>query len=390
MSTLSGHKLLTIQAIKELKMSCANHPIGSNFNSANIPSYVIQRDILDVVSLGHWGNYGQPHHFMRKFDGQSPYQAYNDSVKWIQENALRAAVQMRTRIKKHMPNMGTPDVAPHATKRSCGLFGMSSNPQSMVQARKILGGAIYYSDEGFSKEVVNWQTLGNALHAIQDSFSEGHVVRNVSKSEMSPGSIEHIKQYAGSEKNKHKHYDELWLNEKTKQFTLSGRHAINATKSLITIITNTAQANSSEVQPLNLIGWHTFKSNWLVTSTTLDKKRDFAFDFILEHQTGIRFGASNIKTINMDEEKLAKNLIYAVGIDMKKVFDVFHRLDKHYNSDSDDIALLYISKLKQANSQVQDAFKSHKQLISLLTKIMREGYTGTKEKEAIEYLSSLK
>lgn len=79
MSKLDGHSIITKQAVLEVGGLCVKNIIASNLKLAGLPTDVIQRDILDL-SGGHWSDYGQKHHFMRRFDGQSPYEAYTESV----------------------------------------------------------------------------------------------------------------------------------------------------------------------------------------------------------------------------------------------------------------------------------------------------------------------
>ena len=104
MSKLEGHKLITVQAVKEIKGSCSTHPLGGNLSGANLPAHVVNRDILDVIILGHWADFGQSHHFMRRFDGQSPYEAYVESVEWIRSNAFQTSKTLARRIRKYLHN----------------------------------------------------------------------------------------------------------------------------------------------------------------------------------------------------------------------------------------------------------------------------------------------
>ena len=392
MSSLTGHRRITSQAISELQKSCSKHALGGNLESANLPSFVVQRDILDVISLGHWGNYGQSHHFMRRFDGQSPTQAYKENVEWVRSSAVSAAEKLASRIRLYLlGKQASLGIAPHAAKRSCNLPTLGSGTHLMAQGRQVLGGEFHPTGNGgVVRERVNWQVLGNAIHAIQDSFSDGHVIRGVSIDEKNPGPIEHIKQYAGKEKDKHKHYDSLWFDEDNKKFTIAGKQAVNATKDLLTIIIITAQISASGNDSVSIENrWERFKRVWLVISPSLSAERDFAYDFIIKHQKGIRFGNRNLKTIKMDEEKMAKNLIVEVGTNMRKVHDVFERLDSHYNADSDEVAKFYVNRVKKTGNAIEAALKENKSLVNLLIKVMDEGYTDDDEAAAIQYLKSL-
>jgi len=98
MSTVTGHWKITKQAVSELQQHCAYHP-RYRIESGNIPTFVVLRDVLDFVSLGHWANYAQSHHFMRSFDGKSPAQAYNANVEWIRSNAVSASEVLAQKIR---------------------------------------------------------------------------------------------------------------------------------------------------------------------------------------------------------------------------------------------------------------------------------------------------
>src|SRR5262245_8133385 len=103
MSTLTGHREITAQAVRELAAEWPNSPLLRNLDAAGLPGSVVKRDIIDVLILGHWADFGQKHHFMRKFDGQSPYQAYVDAVEWIRSNALEAAQMLAKRLARYFP-----------------------------------------------------------------------------------------------------------------------------------------------------------------------------------------------------------------------------------------------------------------------------------------------
>ncbi len=90
-------------------------------------------------------------------------------------------------------------------------------------------------------------------------------------------------------------------------------------------------------------------------------------------------------TLNMDEMGLAKCLV-AMHLNFPRVAKVIDYLDRHHNSDADDVSLLYVQLLKK-NPQMQLAIKSHPKLANLLIRTMAEGYTSDQEKEAIQWLS---
>src|SRR5262249_39282391 len=103
MSSLTGHRRITRRAVQELSRDKSD-PLFSNLARANLANHAVMRDLFDVATLGHWLNFGQRHHFMRRFDGQKPYAAYLENVEWIRSNALSAAKRMQERIQsKYVP-----------------------------------------------------------------------------------------------------------------------------------------------------------------------------------------------------------------------------------------------------------------------------------------------
>src|SRR5262249_19543086 len=101
MSTLTGHWKITEQAVKELSTARAANPLNRGLGEADLPTNAVTRDVLDVLILGHWADFGQKHHFMRKFDGQREYEAHQDAVDWIRSNALEAAQTLEKRVRRY-------------------------------------------------------------------------------------------------------------------------------------------------------------------------------------------------------------------------------------------------------------------------------------------------
>ena len=94
-------------------------------------------------------------------------------------------------------------------------------------------------------------------------------------------------------------------------------------------------------------------------------------------------------TVSMDEDGLATALV-KMGLNMPRIFAIFQRLNESHNSDADDVALLYVKKLRAAHaSHIFAAIKQHNQLLKLLIRVMEEGWTTTAEKDAIQYLKGL-
>ena len=91
MSKLTGHSRITKQAVGELNLP------QSSFASSHLSvlaSAVVGRDLRDVAG-GHWADFGQKHHFMRSFNGQSEFDAYIEGINWIKSNALKSARSIR-------------------------------------------------------------------------------------------------------------------------------------------------------------------------------------------------------------------------------------------------------------------------------------------------------
>src|SRR5215510_10300856 len=195
MSSLTGHRRITKRAVAELSKDSSD-PLFANLKSANLQNHAVMRDLFDVVTLGHWLNFGQKHHFMRRFDGQKPYAAYLENIEWIRSNALSAARKMQERIQSKFVPMagGTPKPAPK---------GGALTPEQR------LGGKMVF--DGGDGDGVDWQNLGNACHALQDSFAGGHVLRKFdTDAPDDAGRIANVLVYIDDEdyKKDHKELDE--------------------------------------------------------------------------------------------------------------------------------------------------------------------------------------
>lgn len=164
MSHPKGHRLITQEAINELQESCIKHwsrGVQYSRESTKFPSVVVQRDILDTVTLGHWGNYGQSHHFMRRFDGQSPLQAYNANVKWVYSNAVSATENLVQRQRY----LGSPA----ALGRGVASYGAKTRRAiPTTQDINILFRGFPKTKYGAKQDSLNWQFLGNAIHAVRE------------------------------------------------------------------------------------------------------------------------------------------------------------------------------------------------------------------------------
>ena len=369
MSNLSGHARITAKAIQELTSESASQPIFRELSAANLPDAVVTRDILDVLSLGHWADFGQKHHFMRKFDGQSPYEAYEDAVGWIRSNAMDATKSLAARVGRYFPK-GIPSAAPRDPRGRQVFEGVPvQTPRGMIVADR-----------------PSWQNLGNAVHALQDSFSQGHVDRDDEVNPQTPGSIKYVKRYVGHEKDHHEEFDADWWDASKKGFSADGRFAIEASKHLIRIAIGSALSPSP---PIVLVGWDAFQNKWLKASSKLSRESDLAFDLIDRVSVGIRLGAFNLKTLSMDEDKLAKALFDTLLSKPDIVLEVFERLDEHFNSDADDVAEIFVNLVRRQGGPHLATLRQKKPLIARLIKVMDEGWTSSGEKECIRFLKTL-
>jgi len=297
-----------------------------------------------VLILGHWADFGQKHHFMRKFDSQSPFQAYEEAVEWIRSNALTAARMIAARLP--------------GAKSAAGGNG-----------RQVFAGT-------------NWQPLGNAVHALEDSFAGGHVERAAPAAWNWPGPIKHVKRYTGAEKHNHEEADAAWK-DAGGGFSADGRLAIEAVKALLRLVLATAQAGSN---PTTLGGWGSFREKWLKADVSLSRATDRVFDLIDRYSTGVRIGAKNLKTLNMDEDGLAKALL---AEDAATTLAVFERLDAQFNSDADDVAELYVNLVRTHGGAKVTALKANRLLVKRLIKVLGEGWTTGGERKCIEFLKAL-
>ncbi len=109
-------------------------------------------------------------------------------------------------------------------------------------------------------------------------------------------------------------------------------------------------------------------------------QEDAAF-IINRHRVG-----SFSMTINMDESGLADELV-SFGRNEPRLIRVFRRLDRVHNSDADDVAFEYVSKMRASGRA--STLKTMLQLREILIKVMDEGFTSSSEKEAIDFLKSL-
>jgi hypothetical protein len=308
----------------------------------------VRRDVDDVFNLGHWFlDSAQKHHFMRRYDGQSPFHAYLDAVRWIEKNATMATRMVARTAARY--KSGHRYVNP--------FYGLPST------------------------------YMGNAVHALQDSFSKSHVSRELGTGG-TPGRITHIKLYEGREKKGHSHADDLWRKGTKNEFSVNGRYAINATKELIWMVISTARKAADTGGDVGLLGWTAFRRKWLAISPKLSAERNFAYDFINRFRSGGSAGQAMV-TVNMDEEGLARALVEECGGNTGQVQEVFERLYEKHGSDVDDVAELYVNRVRKTGGEALRGLKTNYELARLLIKAMDEGWTSEGEQDCIAYLTNL-
>jgi hypothetical protein len=106
--------------------------------------------------------------------------------------------------------------------------------------------------------------------------------------------------------------------------------------------------------------------------------------------TSVYAGNNNLKTLNMNEDGLAKALFNDVGTNTGFVQEVFERLDEHHNSDADDVPEHYVNMVRSpSGTAVQQALRQNRDLIQLLITVMDEGWTTGGEEGCIKFLRTL-
>ncbi len=101
-----------------------------------------------------------------------------------------------------------------------------------------------------------------------------------------------------------------------------------------------------------------------------------------------RWGSLGV-TVSMDEEGLARCL-FEMGQNFERVRKIFDHLNRHHNSDADDVALEYVRLIRAAGDAgpLATAVRRDPPLRDLLIKVMDEGWTSDDEKKAIAFLRS--
>ena len=90
---------------------------------------------------------------------------------------------------------------------------------------------------------------------------------------------------------------------------------------------------------------------------------------------------------SVDEAGIANALVREYGINMDRVFPVFCELNRSYSSDADDVARLFIHRVRRTGGLVEHALRLHGALRQLLVEILEDGWTSSEERNLINYLS---
>lgn len=259
MSKLKGHRTITREAVHQLKNECSVHSLADDLDIVQLPRLVQRIDIADVVSGGHWKTDGsaQRHHFMRR-SSQSPYEGWEESVEWVRENAMQTSAQLYVQMRKTYGSQ--------KKIRSSNSHRRPDHECRIPTLGPSAGKSLFAAPAHVPHlQPVDWSFLGNALHAVQDSFSRGHVHRSEASGNR-PGKIINVLAYEGEEKEGHSEYDKEWWDEQKDDFSTSGKYALEATKNLILLVLDAAVAN---FRNQNFSGWEQYKEFWLSAGDSL-------------------------------------------------------------------------------------------------------------------------
>lgn len=203
-----GHQYLSTQAIKAALKTLPPSSQWIRHFLSDTPTSAVYRDMTDVWTLAHWRATTQKHHFMRA-KIQTQEAACREAVGWIRENAYRASCNLR-----------------RVWKESLGHY----HPL-----------------------FVN-EPLGDAFHALQDSFSQGHVARKKSGDVYV---ITAIYVYDNTNKETHSELDKDWQSP-------LGEEAVLACRELTKIIAVAAlQKSAQQFERKWESLWGTFKNVFL-------------------------------------------------------------------------------------------------------------------------------
>ena len=223
MSSAPGHWAITRAAVAALLAEAPGDPARRALARARLPLHATLRDARDLLNGGHWAAAGQARHFLRPARGASPAAAHAAAVAWIRARAERGAAGLAAWL-------GRGPAAPR------GNFAVA---------------------------------LGDACHALQDSFAPGHAVRRAASGE-EPGPVSDVLVYrlAPAALARHHALDEAWRELGAPQgLSPAGRRAVAATRALLACVA-AAAAGAGAAAPLP--GWDAFRARWLAAAPELD------------------------------------------------------------------------------------------------------------------------
>lgn len=119
-----------------------------------------------------------------------------------------------------------------------------------------------------------------------------------------------------------------------------------------------------------------------------DTYRQFDPEFVINR---FRWGSFGL-TANMDEAGLAQAMV-DMGANPRRIEGIFERLLKRHNSDADDVALLYVQKMRNTgrSDQLKMMAMENKKVIQLMIECLTGGISWVtgEEKQAAEFLKGL-
>jgi hypothetical protein len=203
-----GHDFLTKESVEA---AMRNFPAELNWARQFLPDAAItsdvERDVTDVFHRGHWSHRGQKHHFMQ-FEGQGAWKAYKAGHDWIYGHAYEAVNRLR-RIWKQSLHGNFDNSVRNFNSVECDPAHLAFGPFGEISCNPFM-------DVG--------DALGDALHALQDSYSSGHTDR---KKVGELWIIDGIFIYNRENKKTHSARDKMWkTDEPGKEAMFAGRELI--------------------------------------------------------------------------------------------------------------------------------------------------------------------
>ena len=108
-----------------------------------------------------------------------------------------------------------------------------------------------------------------------------------------------------------------------------------------------------------------------------------------DHEFAKRFLPRFTTVVSVNEEGIANALIKECSINMDRVFIIMKELVNKYSTDADDVAYLYVNKVKKAGGSIKEALKMHIGLRNILINSLEGGWTTGSERECINFLKAL-